>query len=261
MNKISAFVFDLDGTLYNGESAVAGALQAVRALLKLNYRVFYFTNNSSKTRAQVVDKLTKLGFPAHPRNTYCVARAMAAYLKEKKLASVYLIGAEGLKAELAAHKIAVRDSARVAAVVVGLDTKFNYAKLSTALAALEKGAKLIAANTDLSYPAGRNRRLPACGAMVGAIVGATAHAPDFTVSKPNTYMLRLLCREHGLSPEQICVVGDSPGSDIRMAEAFKCASVLFDPGGAFRSFRGLKAKSHREVVALAGKKMVKRGKK
>ncbi|MCX5790649.1 MAG: HAD-IIA family hydrolase [Elusimicrobia bacterium] len=257
MNKISAVLYDLDGTLYSGDKAVAGALAAVNALLKLKYRVFYFTNNSARTRGEIVAKLQRLGFPAEAGNTYCVSRAMAAYLKERKLSPVYLIGSEGLRAELAAHKIELAEPSRAAAVVVGLDHTFSYAKMSAALEAIGNGAKLVVANCDASYPVEDKRRLPACGAMVGAIVGATAHAPDFIVGKPNTYMLRLLCREHKLSPAQVCVVGDSPESDIRMAEVFKCSSVLFAPGCEFRSFRGARAKSHRGIVSLLNKKTVK----
>ena len=117
----------------------------------------------------------------------------------------------------------------MSAVVVGLDPAFSYEKIAMALEAIDNGAKLIVANTDPSYPIENNRRLPGCGAMVGAIVGATGHKPDFHVGKPNVYMLELLCKEHGLSPAEICVVGDSIESDIKMADNFGCKSILFNP--------------------------------
>jgi len=74
-------------------------------------------------------------------------------------------------------------------------------------------------------------------AVVGAIVGATHHEPDFIVGKPNTYMLELVCKEHGLSAKDICVVGDVPESDIKMADNFGCQSILFDPENVFQGFR------------------------
>lgn len=254
MNKLCALAFDLDGTLYNGNSAIEGAKDTIDALINLNYKIFYFTNNSSKTQEQIVDKLERLGFPAKPQNTYCTSYAILKYLLEKKINNIYLIGSNGLKDNLTAHNIKVKNSSQVAAVVVGLDPSFDYSKISIALEAINNGAKLIVANIDSSYPVENNKRLPGCGAMVGAIVAATSHGPDFNVGKPNPYMLELLCREHKILPEEICIIGDSPESDIKMANNLRCQSILFDPKDTFRKFLGEKVKSHREIILLINEK-------
>jgi len=247
---IKGIAFDLDGTLYLGDRAIEGAVETVIALTKLNYQIFYFTNNSARKRQQIVNKLNGLGFPAKPQNTYCASYAISAYLLEKKLTTIYLIGTDDLKDELSADKIRIKNSSQVSAVVVGLDSSFDYSKISIALEAINKGAKLIVANTDPSYPVEGHKRLPGCGAMVGAIVGATNHAPDFIVGKPNIFMLELLCKEHNLSPAEICVVGDSPESDIKMANNFGCQSILFDPDNAFPAFSGNKVKGLSEIPSL-----------
>jgi len=254
MNNISAIAFDLDGTLYYGDNAIEGAVDTINALANyLNYRIFYFTNTSAKMREKIVDKLNRLGFQAKPKNTYCASHAISTYLSEEKFKTVYLIGADDLKNELMGHNIEVMNSPQVSAVVVGLDTSFDYGKISIALEAINNGAKLIVANYDPSYPVEDNRRLPGCGAMVGAIVGATGHAPDFIAGKPNTYMLELLCKDHALSPAEICVVGDSPESDIKMAANLKCQSILFDPMNMFPTFSGNRVKRHQEIISLLNK--------
>lgn len=253
MKSVKVFVFDLDGTLYYGNVAVDGALHTISTLIN-NYRVFYFTNNSGRTRKQIISKLNKLGLPAQEQNTYCTSYAILKYLLEKKLKTIYLIGSDDLKNELQSADIEIKDSSRVEAVVVGLDLNFNYNKISMALDAINSGAKLIVANLDQFYPVENNRRLPGCGAMVGAIVGAISHTPDFIVGKPNTYMLELLCKEHNLLPAEICVIGDSPESDIKMADNFKCSSILFDPDNFFPSFSGEKVKNLNEIISLINKK-------
>ncbi len=254
MNNVSALAFDLDGTVYHGNSAIEGAREAINALINFNYQIFYFTNNSAKTRKQIVDKLNRLGLPVKPQNTYCASYAILAYLKEKNLPTIYLIGTDDLRDDLTAHNIKVENSSQVSAVIVGLDPYFNYSKISIALEAINNGAKLIVANSDPSYPIENNIKLPGCGAMVGAIVGATLHAPDFTVGKPNTYMLELLCKEHKLLPAEICIVGDSPESDIKMATNLKCESILFDPTNTFPAFSGNKVERHHEIILLIDKK-------
>lgn len=250
---IKGIAFDLDGTLYYGNSAIEGAADAVSFLADLGYQIFYFTNNSAKTRQQIVDKLNNLGFPAKPQNTYCASYAILKYLLEKNFKIIYLIGSDGLNEELSAYNIRVKNSSQVSAVVVGLDRFFDYSKISIALEAINNGAKLIVANIDPSYPIEDNKSLPGCGAMVGAIVGATSHAPDFVVGKPSTYMLELLCKEHGLPPKEICVVGDDLESDMKMAAALKCSRILFDPKNRFPAFSGCcKVINHQETMYLLG---------
>lgn len=251
---IKGIAFDLDGTLYYSNRAIEGAIDTVNTLASLNYQMFYFTNNSGKTQQQIIDKLKGFGFRANMQNTYCCSYAICSYLTEEKITSVYLIGTDDLRSDLESHNIRVENSSAVSAVVVGFDPSLSYDKITMALEAINNGAKLIVANADPSYPAGDNRRLPGCGAMVGAIVGATCHTPDFIVGKPNTYMLELLCKEHNLSSEEICIVGDSPESDIKMADNFQCQSILFDSEDAFPTFSGNKVKSLHEVISLINKK-------
>ncbi len=250
---IKAFIFDLDGTLYLGEEAIDGAVDTVFVLEERNYRVFYLTNNSGKTQQQIVHKLNRMGFGANPDNTYCGSYAISAYLTQNKITPVYVIGTEELKNDLVSRNIDIKDNSFVSAVVVGIDPFFSYGKIVMALEAINKGAKLIVANTDVTYPVENNRRLPGCGAMVAAIVAAANHAPDFHVGKPNTYLLELLCREHGFSSQEICVVGDMPESDIAMADNFQCQSILFDPKGAFPDFSGKKVKKLHKIISLIKK--------
>lgn len=253
MNNISALAFDLDGTIYYGDSAVEDARDAILTLLNMNYQIFYFTNNSAKSQEQIIEKLNRLGFYAKPQNTYCVSMAIASYLIEKKIKNIYLIGSDGLKDELSLRNIKISDERQVDAVVVGLDSSFSYKKIAMAQEAISNGAKLIIANADSSYPIENGRRLPGCGAMVGAILGATGHRPDFIVGKPNIFMLELLCKDHNLTAKDICVVGDSPESDIKMADNFKCQSILFDPNDMLSAFSGNRVRRFQEIISLLNK--------
>lgn len=254
---IKAIVFDLDGVLYCGDTVIDGAVDTVKSLTNSGYQTLFVTNNSGKSQQQIIEKLQRLGFYcAYSRNTYCSSHALCCYLDENGIEPIYLIGTDDLRNELSARNIRVENSSKVQAVVIGFDVSFNYGKIATALEAIVKnGAKLIVANTDPWYPAGNGRILPGCGAMVGAIVGATGHNPDFVVGKPSTYMLELICREFRFSPSDICVVGDVLDSDIQMARNFGCFSILFDPENAFSQFSGNKVSRLADIVSsLAAKK-------
>lgn len=248
--KIRVFVFDLDGVIWLGEKVIESALETVTVLKNLGYLVFYMTNNSSRKRQEIIQKLNRLGFRSDTSNTCCSPCAMADYLTENNLLSVYVVGTESLNEELISYGIETGCSNTASAVAVGLDPSFSYEKITIALQAIENGARLVVANVDPHYPAGNGRILPGCGAMVGAIVGASGHQPDFVVGKPNTYMLKLLCREYGLSPEEICVVGDMPESDMAMADNFRCLGILYDPKNVHEAFSGIRVKNPCEIISL-----------
>ncbi len=65
-----------------------------------------------------------------------------------------------------------RSSVAYDAVIVGLDPFVDYARLSTAMAAVAGGARLIATNADARYPTPAGF-LPGAGAIVAALAKAT----------------------------------------------------------------------------------------
>lgn len=54
------FIFDLDGCLYDGNITFDGVGSLLKRLYDEHKDVWCFTNNSSKTRQQYVDKVTKM---------------------------------------------------------------------------------------------------------------------------------------------------------------------------------------------------------
>lgn len=224
-DQIKLFAFDLDGTLYVGEKAIPEAVELV-AELRRDHQVVYFTNNSSKTIAQLTEKLMKLGFSCGLSEVFSAGSATADYLKESGLNNIYLIGSAGLRAEVEARGLTVCSAQTARHVVVGLDLDFSYQKIADALAIISKGGMFIACNEDRNFPAGEGLILPGCGAMVGAITAATNKPPDFTAGKPNPYLLSRIAAEYGVEAEAIMVVGDSYDSDITMALRYSSMALL-----------------------------------
>src|SRR5947209_18154787 len=59
----SAYLFDLDGTIYLGDTLLPGAAETIAALRKVGRRTIFLSNNPTKTRSQYATKLTRLGIP------------------------------------------------------------------------------------------------------------------------------------------------------------------------------------------------------
>lgn len=248
--KIKALAFDLDGTLYFGNEAVDGAVDTLARLEKAGLRMVFFTNNSAKTVRQIEAKLRTLGFNANERNTYTASYACSRYLEQKSCKAVYLIGSDDFRNDLISRGIEVVEPERAEAVVVGLDFGLSYERIAGALHAIRNGAELVAANLDASYPVEHGRRMPGCGAMVGAVVGASGHEPDFIAGKPNTYMLELICSDLGVGPDEICVIGDSVESDIEMAKRYRCRGILYDHYNEYTGYPDERVRSIRELLNI-----------
>ncbi len=224
-DEIKLFAFDLDGTLYVGDNPVPGAVELVDKLRR-NYQVVFFTNNSSKTRQEIFDKLNRLGIKCELGEVYATSTATAMYLEEAGIDNVFVFGSDGFRKEIESRGISTVNDASADNVVVGHDREINYIKIQTALSILLKGGKFVVCNEDGYFPAGNGIYLPGCGAMVGAVKGASEKNPDFIVGKPNTYILTRIARKYKVDKDEIMVVGDSCGSDIKMAMNFGCHSVL-----------------------------------
>jgi HAD superfamily hydrolase (TIGR01450 family) len=225
--KIKLFAFDLDGTLYIGENIVPGAVELIN-LLRKNYKLVFFTNNSSKTVKQIHQKLNSLGIICKVDEVYTSSSVALLYFREENIDNLYVIGSKSFCNEIKKNGLKVVDADLAENLVVGLDFDFNYKKIANALSVLMKGGRFIACNIDCSFPTGESILSPGCGAMVGAITGAANKKPDFIVGKPNTYMLAKISEYFTVSNNEIIVVGDSFESDIKMALSYNCKAILIN---------------------------------
>jgi HAD superfamily hydrolase (TIGR01450 family) len=229
LSEIRALAIDLDGVVYHGNQLIRGADSAVALLRELNLSVFFVTNNSSKSRKQIAEKLSGLGIPASEKEVFHSAHATAILLErlsDNARATAFILGSQGLKSTIEDLGIATVENPPADFLVIGLDHQITYNKISQALEAILAGAVFIACNRDNSYPAEGGKLLPGCGAIVAAVEAACGRSPDHIAGKPETLMLELLAQTGNFTPEQILVIGDSVPSDIEMAQRFGSPSVL-----------------------------------
>ncbi|MEC7646337.1 MAG: HAD-IIA family hydrolase [Bacteroidota bacterium] len=228
--KIKLFAFDLDGTLYFGDQVIPGAHELINYLRK-KYKIAFFTNNSSHTVSGVHKKLNSMSIECSKDDIYTSSTATVSYLKETGIDNIYVIGSNGFREEIESNGLKIIDNNSAENLVVGLDLDFNYNKIKNALSVIFNGGKFIACNEDKFFPVGKNRYMPACGAMVGAIVSSTNKRPDYVVGKPNTYILSKIAKAFEVKNYEILVVGDSYESDIQMAINFNSKGILIGSKG------------------------------
>ncbi len=224
---VRTFVFDLDGVIYRGEQPLPGAADTILTLRRLGHQVYFFTNNSSKSRPFYREKLERMGIEADLEHVMTSGYATALYLTEigAQGSTVYAIGQFGLKGELEAIGMKLVDGVDVDFVVVGIDRKFNYDMIVTAQNAIFRGAKFIAANPDTSFPLENGRVIAGNGALVAAIQAASGVAP-IMIGKPETTGMHVILEQAHAAPEDTIVIGDRLDTDILAGNRIGAKTVL-----------------------------------
>lgn len=98
MKTYKGYLIDLDGTMYNGTEKIEEACEFVRTLKDRGVPYLFVTNNSSRTPKQVADKLVSFDIPATEEQVFTTSMATAQHIaQQKKDASVYVIGEEGIR--------------------------------------------------------------------------------------------------------------------------------------------------------------------
>src|SRR4051794_5867123 len=206
------YLIDMDGVLYRGNELIPGADRFVRLLREQGLPFLFLTNNSQRTRRDVVTKLARMGIEVEERHIFTCAMATARFLAQhKKRGTAFVIGEGGLLTALHQNGYAVVDQ-DPDYVVVGEGRTFNLELVERAVRMVAKGAKLVATNPDPNCPTEDGPR-PGCGAMVAMLETATG-TPAFSVGKPSPVMMRAARKELGLSTDQTIMVGDTMETDI-----------------------------------------------
>jgi len=222
--KVSSVVMDLDGCVYKGSKLIEGSREAIDILRNIGVKVKFITNNATKTREEYKEKLVKFGINVSEDDILTSGYVTSIYLRKTYGKSkVYPIGTTALSNELLkeGHEIVEWNNAEF--VVVALDFNFNYRKLSNAVNAILKGAKLIATNMDPLLPT-EEGFLPGAGSIVSAIEYATGRKA-FLIGKPSKVILEVASSIWKLGDDTV-IVGDQIGTDIKSGNEIGWYTVL-----------------------------------
>ena len=224
-NICKAVVFDLDGTLYIGESEVPGARKTLYALEAAGLRVAYFTNNSSLSGADYSARLKKFGFPSEPERIVTSGDAALGYLQQRYPGRRILVF--GTSSMRAAFPRELLDDETPEAAVIGLNTEMTYADLVKLCNAVQRGIPFVATHADRSCPS-EPFPIPDAGSILALVEAATGRVPEAVCGKPSAEAGAYLARRLGLRPEEIVFVGDRYSTDILLAKnsGFRSVQVL-----------------------------------
>mgnify|MGYP000462907241 CR=1 FL=1 len=226
------FLIDMDGVVYRGRQLLPGADRFIQLLLEREVPFTFLTNNSQRTRRDVVRKLAGMGIAVEEQHIFTCAMATARFLAaQKPQGTAFVIGEGGLLQALHANGYAiVEDDPDY--VVVGEGRTFTMEMLEAAVRMILRGSKLIATNLDPNCPTAQGLR-PGCGAIVAMLEAATG-LKAFSVGKPSPVMMRAARKMLGLRTDETIVIGDTMETDILGGVSMGYRTVLVLSGSTSR---------------------------
>jgi len=230
LHDYKLYIFDLDGTLFRGDTPIPEAVVAVGRLRDQGKAVRFLTNNSSTAVEAVAAKLRRLGYEADAAEIETSATGTAAYLLAQGIRSVQCVGEAGLVETLqraGLDAVGPDDDwlSPTDAVVAGICRQLTYAHLAKAMRSIRAGARFVATNADATYPIENDGLIPGAGSIVAAIRTASETEP-FVVGKPSPFLTQIVLEKAGVTANEALVIGDRMDTDIESGKAAGCETLL-----------------------------------
>ena len=191
----------------------------------------FMTNNSSKSVADYILKLEKLGIKSCEDDFITSSQATVFYLKNNHPnAKLYVCGTESLKEELRKNGFAVTENTdETQCIVMGNDTELTFKKLhDISFMLCTRELPYIATNPDYVCPT-EFGFVPDCGSVCDMIFNATGKRPIF-IGKPESLMPQLAMEIAGYSKTQTAVIGDRIYTDVKSGINAGTVSILVMSG-------------------------------
>jgi len=213
LKEKKVFFFDLDGTLYLGNNLFEGVPELIDLLKKMNKRLYFLSNNSSKSTSDYLKKLNSFNLNITNENIILSQHPTIDFLKKNNYKNIFLMGTQSLKEEFKQEGFELTEE-NPEILVLAFDQELTYERLVKATHFLLNDIPYIATHPDDRCPT-ENGYIPDAGGIAALLEKATYKLPR-VFGKPNKEMLTFKLEQLELTPKDAVLFGDRLYTDIKM---------------------------------------------
>ncbi|MFI2281770.1 HAD-IIA family hydrolase [Nocardia beijingensis] len=225
--RIRGVLYDIDGVLVTSWREIAGAAAAVRRIRESGLRRAFLTNTTSRTCAEIAERLCDIGIEVDPVEIVTAARLTAEFVRERYPgAAVWVLNHGDIEADLAGLRLDERHPDVV--VIGGAGAEFTHAALSRVAELMLDGVPVVAMHSGLTWATADGLRIDAGAYLPG--LEAAGNARVEVVGKPAAPGFRTAAALMRLDPAQVVMIGDDLYSDVLAAQDAGLTGVLVRTG-------------------------------
>lgn len=223
---IKAFLFDLDGVFYVDNHLIEGGNQTLSFLREKEIPFRFITNNTTKSRRKLAQKLCNLGLDVIEEEIISANYAGVLILDQLKITDCKLV--LGAKAQEDYSHFKKEKQAPEAVVIGDIGGQWDYSLMNTLLQDLLNGAQLIALHKGRYFESEGELTLDA-GAFVAGLEYASGTIAT-VVGKPNPTFFELATADFSCAPNEIVLVGDDFINDIEGGKKMGYITIMVQTG-------------------------------
>lgn len=246
ISKFDAIIFDMDGVLRCGDTAVEGAKNLMELLSdRTDIQCLILTNECRYTHETLQKQFIKMG-SCIPDNwfVYTAADSVKDFLlmQYSKIRGVHVLGEDGLfntlnqalpgklKRKLPCIDLSQNPESELYVVIGSLD-KQNHEDIQQAAKWIRCGAKVLITCPDLSDPGSKGDTVISMPLNTLQVLNKQVPCNHYNLGKPNPLMITAALklfrtRKPDIDPSRILFVGDSLDTDIKCAFEAGMKSVM-----------------------------------
>jgi HAD superfamily hydrolase (TIGR01458 family) len=224
-------LFDLDGTLYVGDQAIPGAVDALNRLREQGFYLRFITNTTTKSQAELVAQLRALHFSLESHEL--ISAPVAATLELRALQKgfprplrIWPVVADAIKTDFSEFEF---DDVNPDVVILGdIGNRWDLALINKLFNVVHGGTELIALHKNRFWQTNDGLKADIGFFVAGLeyVCGTNARV----MGKPNSGFFQRVVDSVGVRAQDTIMVGDDIDSDIGGAQMLGITGCLVKTG-------------------------------
>jgi HAD superfamily hydrolase (TIGR01458 family) len=232
LSTIKGVLFDMDGVLYVGSQAIAGAVEAVGRIRASGMPCRFVTNTSTLSLASLQRKINALGFSIPANEIISAPQATLLYLKNQPDPVCRLLLADDVKQDF--RELRQSDTTANYIVIGDIGDAWSYALLNEVFNCLVKGAKLIAIHKNRFWQTEHGLQMDIGGFIDGLEYASGVKA--MIIGKPSADFFGIALDDMGLKADEAAMIGDDIDADVGGGQRAGLKGILVKTGKYRQSY-------------------------